>query len=226
MVVPIGAISFAQAPKTSTPVAVQAVKPLKSFSDSVSYAMGMQVASFYKQRGLKNINTALISKAMNDVLTGKALLMDGYAADMCMNKAVTQAQESQTKPAIEAGRKYLVDNSKKPGIKTTASGLQYEVLTEGTGPKPTAADNVVCNYKGTLINGTEFDNSFKRGQPATFPLSGVIRGWTEALQLMPVGSKYRLFIPYELGYGLQGNPPSIPGGSTLIFEVELLEIKK
>ena len=125
---------------------------------------------------------------------------------------------------VESGEKFLAQNKSKPGVKTTASGLQYEVITEGKGKKPTAADTVEVNYKGTLIDGTEFDNSYKRGQSISFPLNGVIRGWTEALQLMPVGSKYKLYIPNQLGYGMNDTGP-IPGGSVLVFEVELLNIK-
>lgn len=140
-----------------------------------------------------------------------------------MKKQKVQAVSS--KPNIEAGQKFLAQNKTKAGVKTTASGLQYEVITEGTGPKPTATETVEVNYMGTLLDGTEFDNSYKRGQPISFPLNRVIAGWTEGLQLMPVGSKFKFYIPYNLGYGLNGNG-AIPGGSTLVFEVELLSIKK
>ena len=124
-----------------------------------------------------------------------------------------------------AGNTFLAENKKRPGVKSTASGLQYEVITEGTGVKPEATDSVTCNYRGTLINGTEFDNSYSRGQPVTFALDRVIHGWTEGLQLMTVGSRYKFYIPYTLGYGPFDNGP-IPGGSALIFEVELLNVKK
>jgi len=123
------------------------------------------------------------------------------------------------------GNAFLAANKKKPGIVTTASGLQYEVVTLGTGPKPTAEDTVVCHYRGTLINGQEFDNSYSRGEPISFPLNGVIRGWTEGLQLMPKGSKYKFYIPSDLGYGDRGAGQDIPGGSALIFDVELIDIK-
>jgi FKBP-type peptidyl-prolyl cis-trans isomerase FklB len=126
---------------------------------------------------------------------------------------------------VKSCNNFLADNKKNGNIHTTPSGLQYEVLTQGTGAKPAATDTVTVNYKGTLLNGTEFDNSYTRGQPATFPLNGVIKGWTEALQLMPTGSKYKLYIPYQLAYGLNDNGP-IPGGSLLVFEVELLDVKK
>ena len=134
-------------------------------------------------------------------------------------------QESKSKPTIEAGKNFLSKNKARPEVKTTASGLQYEVITEGTGIKPTALDTFVCHYRGTLINGTEFDASYNRGQPLVYPVAGVIRGWTEGLQLMAVGSKYKFYIPYDLAYGTNDNG-QIPGGSTLIFEVELLDVKK
>ena len=129
------------------------------------------------------------------------------------------------KKNIDAGKAYLATNKKRAGIKTTASGIQYEVLRDAQGPRPLATDTVVVNYAGTLLNGTEFDNSARTGKPIEFPLNRVIRGWTEGLQLMPVGSKYKFYIPYDLAYGLNDNG-QIPGGSTLVFEVELLQIKK
>jgi len=123
------------------------------------------------------------------------------------------------------GDAFLAANKDKEGVVTLPSGLQYKILTEGAGPKPTATDSVVCNYSGKLINGTEFDSSYKRGQPVTFPVTGVIKGWTEALQLMPVGSKWQLFIPAELAYGEPGRPPAIPPNSTLVFDVELISVQ-
>ena len=138
---------------------------------------------------------------------------------------MSKMQAEKSKPRIDSGTNFLAKNKTKPGVKTTASGLQYEVITEGTGEKPTAADSVTCHYKGTLLNGTVFDNSYDRGQPITFSLGGVIPGWTEGLQLMSVGSKYKFYIPYTLGYGAFDYGP-IPGGSLLIFEVELLNVIK
>jgi FKBP-type peptidyl-prolyl cis-trans isomerase len=128
-------------------------------------------------------------------------------------------------PNIEAGNAFLAENATKEGVKTTASGLQYKVLTEGNGKKPAATDKVKVHYEGRLLDGTVFDSSYKRGEPISFPLSGVIPGWTEGLQLMNTGSKFQLFIPHDLAYGLQGGPPTILGGSTLIFDVELLGIE-
>jgi FKBP-type peptidyl-prolyl cis-trans isomerase len=194
---------------------------LKSLNDSVSYAIGMSVAGFYKQQGIKNLNTALLSKAISDVYGGKAPALTEVAA----NDAMMRQMNPKVFESKAAGEKFLASNKKKAGVRTTASGLQYEVIKEGTGVKPVATDTVTVNYAGTLTNGTEFDNSYKRGQPISFPLNGVIPGWTEALQLMSVGSKYKLYIPQNLGYGMNDQGP-IPGGSVLVFDVELLDVKK
>ncbi len=146
-----------------------------------------------------------------------------------MQADVRKKQEEKAKLVGDANKKsgdaFLAANKTKPGVVALPSGLQYKILTAGTGPKPTAADTVVCNYKGTLLDGKEFDSSYKRGQPATFPVGQVIKGWTEALQLMPVGSKWELFIPAELAYGPRAAGPDITPNSTLVFEVELLSIK-
>jgi FKBP-type peptidyl-prolyl cis-trans isomerase len=205
---------------------VNSKAPLKTANDSASYAIGLNHASFFiKQQGIKTLNTALISKAVNDVLGNKPPVLNDRLANNVMNKIIIQIQEEQSKPVIEAGRVFLANNRKRPEVKTTASGLQYEIVKEGTGIKPILTDTFVVNYRGTLIDGTEFDNSYKRGQPLEYPLGAVVRGWTEGLQLMPVGSKFNLYIPYELGYGAFGNPPVIPGGAALIFEMELLDVK-
>ena len=198
---------------------------LKTLSDSASYAVGLSVANFYKQQGITKLNTTLVSRAINEAMSGKKTLMDDAAANTCMNNYMQQMQAQKSKARIDSGTAFLAKNKLRPEVKTTASGLQYEVITEGTGEKPTTADSVTCHYKGTLLNGTVFDNSYDRGQPITFSLGGVIPGWTEGLQLMTPGSKYKLYIPYNLAYGLYDYGP-IPGGSTLTFEVELLEVKK
>lgn len=205
--------------------ATTAAKPLKNTNDSLSYALGVSVASFYRQQGLKDLNSALISKAISEVLAGKKPLMSEAQCQNVIMTYMNRAQEAKSKPNVLAGENFLAQNKKKPNVKTTPSGLQYEVITPGNGPRPAATDTVEVNYRGTLIDGTEFDNSYQRGQPISFPLNGVIRGWTEGLQLMPVGSKYKLYIPHQLGYGLNDQGP-IPAGSALIFEVELLRIKK
>jgi FKBP-type peptidyl-prolyl cis-trans isomerase len=193
---------------------------LKTKNDSLSYAIGLSVVNFYRQQGIK-LNTTLVTKACNDVLTNKKpLLTDDQANLVFMCHSNPQICTNVTE-----GENFLAKNKKSANVKTTPSGLQYEVVTQGTGMKPGATDTVTVNYKGTLINGNEFDNSYKRGQPISFALNGVIRGWTEGLQLMPVGSKYKFYIPYQLGYGLN-DMQAIPGGSVLVFEVELLDIKK
>jgi len=211
-------------PAVAKPVAQKPVV-LKTLLDSACYAMGLSAATFYKEQGIKTINTEILSRAIKDVLKGEQPLMDDATINNVMNKLMTQIQEESIRPAIDSGNAFLKRNKLKPGVKTTASGLQYEVITEGTGIKPTANDSVTCHYRGTLLNGTEFDASYNRGEPITFHLSGVIRGWTEGVQLMSEGSKYKFYVPYTLGYGSFDNGP-IPGGSLLIFEVELLKVIK
>lgn len=205
--------------KTTTPAPV-----MKNLVDSASYAIGLGLVNFYyKQQGLKQLNTAMISKAINDIMSGKQPLLADQAANDAVMKYISKATESKAKPNIDAGRQFLAKNKSREGVKTTASGLQYEVITQGTGAKPTAEDSVTVNYAGTLINGFEFDNSYKRGQPITFPLNRVIKGWTEGLQLMNEGGKYKFYIPHELGYGTN-DMGTIPAGSVLLFEIELLKV--
>ncbi|RYY52818.1 MAG: FKBP-type peptidyl-prolyl cis-trans isomerase [Chitinophagaceae bacterium] len=228
---------MAQAPaKPKAPAGKPAVKPaakpgtaagpvLKTLNDSASYAIGVSVASFYQQQGIKSLNTALITRAINDVLGNKTKLIDETEANAVMNKVMSRMQEDKSKPAIDSGIAFLARNKKRPEVKTTASGLQYEVLRQGDGVRPAAADTFVAHYRGTLLDGTEFDASYPRGEPLKMPLRQVIPGWIEGVQLMPVGSKYKFFIPYTLAYGAFDNGP-IPGGSTLIFEIELLDVKK
>jgi FKBP-type peptidyl-prolyl cis-trans isomerase FklB len=206
-------------PKTTT------TSVLKNINDSASYAIGLSVANFYSQQGLTKLNASVVARAISDVLNNKKALLTDQAANDIIMRYMNDAQSAKAKPNITAGEKFLAQNKLKAGVKTTASGLQYEVIKEGTGVKPSASDTVVAHYAGKLLNGTEFENSYKRGEPLTIAVSRVIRGWTEALQLMSVGSKYRLYIPYELGYGLN-DMGAIPAGSLLIFEVELLDIKK
>lgn len=217
--------TYAQKAPVKKPAPAAAPAPvMKNLQDSVSYAIGMSVANFYAQQGFTSLNADMIAKACKDVFAKKQPLLADQKANEVIMKYMEEAQAEKAKPVIAANEKFLAENKTKAGIKTTPSGLQYEVITLGTGVKPAATDTVVVNYAGTLIDGTEFDNSYKRGEPISFPLNRVISGWTEGLQLMPVGSKYRFFIPHQLGYGLHG-AGSIPGGATLIFEVELLEVK-
>ena len=208
-------------PKKTAPVKTKPSAPaLKNLNDSVSYAIGLSVANFYSQQGIKNLNASIVSRAINDVFAKSKLLLTEDQANLFVMRFLNPNLFQN----IEAGEKFLAANKTKPGVKTTPSGLQYEVIKEGSGRKPLATDTVEVNYKGTLTNGTEFDNSYKRGAPISFPLNRVIPGWTEALQLMPEGSKYRLYIPHQLAYGMN-DQGQIPGGSVLIFEVELLEVK-
>ncbi|RYY99992.1 MAG: FKBP-type peptidyl-prolyl cis-trans isomerase [Chitinophagaceae bacterium] len=224
--------SYAQKKPSAKPaVKGGTTKVLKNQTDSLSYAIGVSVGNFYKQQGMSNINPDLVARAVKDHMSGKQpLLTEAQANTVMMNfmgKAQARQEQEQAqkaKPVIAAGERFLAENGKKPGIKTTASGLQYEVIKEATGPKPAATDQVVAHYAGTLLDGTKFDNSYDRGEPITIGLNQVIKGWTEGLQLMSPGSKYRFFIPYQLAYGLQ-QTGNIPAGSALIFEVELLEIK-
>jgi FKBP-type peptidyl-prolyl cis-trans isomerase FklB len=219
----------ATATKTIAPV-------FKSQNDSLSYSIGMSLAGFYKQQGITDINTVLLNRAINDVKTGKTLLSEEQmtaCVNNFMQKKQAEKQEATIKanaPVIEANHKageaFLAANKTKPGVITTASGLQYMVIKEGTGPKPLPTDKVKCHYHGTLIDGTVFDSSVDRGQPVEFPVTGVIQGWVEALQLMPVGSKWKLFLPSNLAYGDNAAGPKITAGSTLIFDVELLDIVK
>jgi FKBP-type peptidyl-prolyl cis-trans isomerase FklB len=207
------------------PSTVKNVSILKTLTDSASYAIGMNAGNFYKTMGITKLNTSLVSKSINDILNGKKPLCNNETANIIMNKYMNAEQEEKSKSTIDEGNKFLAQNKLRAGVNTTASGLQYEVITQGTGAKPAATDSVTCHYRGTLLNGTVFDDSYARGQPITFALNGVIRGWTEGVQLMNVGSKYKFYIPYTLGYGPYdyGN---IPGGSMLTFEVELLDVKK
>jgi FKBP-type peptidyl-prolyl cis-trans isomerase FklB len=208
------------AKKAPVRTAASTSRSLKNITDSASYALGLSVANFYKQQGFKNLNTALIAQAINDVQAGKPPIFSEDEA----NETIMFFVNPDLRTTIQEGKRFMEKNKTRTGIKTTASGIQYEVLKEGSGAKPKAFDTVVVNYVGTLLNGTEFDNSVKRGQPVEFKLNQVIKGWTEGLQLMSVGSKYKFYIPYNLAYGLNGNGP-IPGGATLVFEVELLNIK-
>jgi FKBP-type peptidyl-prolyl cis-trans isomerase len=215
-----GAQKITPKPTTSAPAPI-----LKTLLDSASYAVGISVASFYKQQGISKINSSLVSKAINDHMKGNKSLMDEATANAVMNRYMSMAQAEKSKPNIETGKKFLAQNKLRPEVITTASGLQYEILRNGNGEKPGPTDSVTCHYRGTFLDGKGFDNSYDRGEPITFPLNGVIKGWTEGLQLMSVGSKFKFYIPYQLGYG-EFDMMSIPGGSTLIFEVELLDVKR
>jgi len=217
---------------TTTPAKAAPAVLLKTQKDKESYALGMKIGSDLKRQGVGSaVDGAIVARGLKDLMTGSKTAI----TDDDMKKLLTQLQgevqekrEADVKAAGAGNRKegdaFLAANKSKDGVVTLPSGLQYKILTEGTGAKPTTTDSVTCNYRGTLINGKEFDSSSKHGGPASFPVNGVIKGWTEALQLMPVGSKWELFIPPALAYGDRGAGGDIGPDATLIFEVELLSI--
>jgi FKBP-type peptidyl-prolyl cis-trans isomerase FklB len=192
--------------------------------DKFSYAIGLGIGQNLLSMGAQGINVEDFAQAVADVLNRRPTAITHTEAREIVNKYFTELEEKMNAENIEKGKSFLAENAKKPGIVTLASGLQYEVIKEGNGKKPGAADRVKCHYEGTLIDGTLFDSSIKRGEPAVFGVNQVIKGWVEALQLMTEGSKWRLFIPSELAYGAQGAGEMIPPHSTLIFEVELIEV--
>ena len=219
----------ATAAKSGTPLT------LKTQKEKFSYALGMntgkRMADSLNKQSVP-FDAAILARGMKDALAGGKTLLTDEQAQAVLTEVRNELQKKQQEKQQEAsaankkeGEAFLAGNKTKEGIVTLPSGLQYKIMKEGTGPKPTASDSVVCNYRGTLINGTEFDSSYKRGQPATFPVNGVIKGWTEALQLMPVGSKWQLFVPADLAYGDRGAGADIGPDATLIFEVELLSIE-
>ena len=193
--------------------------------DKVSYALGIGIGRQLADMGANDIVTEDFAAAMKDVLTGAQLQIDETEAQAMVREYLQRKGEERLKNVKAEGEAFLADNAKKEGIVTLPSGLQYQVLQEGNGKSPKATDQVKCHYEGTLINGKVFDSSYRRGEPATFPLNGVIAGWTEGLQLMKEGAKYRFFIPFNLAYGTRGAGQDIPPYATLIFDVELIEVK-
>lgn len=238
--------AFAQTPKkpAAKPAAVKAkpvaVKPaaapgvvLAKEIDSVAYAIGLSIGGSLESQGLASINTDLLLKGIKaNLQKTEPKLTQDQASQVLQTyfgrkqAAIQKEAEAASEPNRIAGEKFLEENKKKSTVTTTASGLQYEVIKMGDGPKPTAEDKVKTHYHGTLIDGTVFDSSVERGEPVEFPVKGVIQGWQEALQLMPVGSKFKVFLPYQLAYGENAAGPKIGPKSALVFEVELLEIVK
>jgi len=219
-------------PHATTPTA-KSPQPLKltTQKDKVSYAIGMSIGQNMKKDSL-DVDPSILMRGMKDALASSKPLMTEEEAKIVMTEfrsEMTKKKEAEAQHVGEAnkqaGQQFLAANKTKEGVVTLPSGLQYKILKQGTGPKPTATDTVVTNYRGTLLDGKEFDSSYKRGEPATFPVGQVIKGWTEALQLMPVGSKWQLFIPAELAYGERSPGAEIGPNSTLIFDIELLSIK-
>lgn len=199
--------------------------------DKVSYALGLGIGQQLSQMGASELNIDDFAQAIKDVIAGAELKVQHREAQQIVQeyfakqeKKINAQRAEQGKAQKEAGEKYLAENAKKEGVVTTGSGLQYKVLTEGKGKQPTAKDTVKCHYEGFLIDGTVFDSSVQRGEPATFALQQVIAGWTEGVQLMKEGAKYRFFIPYRLAYGEGGAGAAIPPYATLIFDVELIQV--
>ena len=234
-----GQAPAAKAPATKTPAAktpasatkTTAAAALTTQKQKASYAIGMNIGKSL-QKDSVDVDPNVLVRGLRDGLAGNKSVLsdeDAKAALAAVQNDVRKTQEAKIQVVGDVNKKegdaFLAANKTKEGVVTLPSGLQYKILKEGTGPKPTATDNVVCNYKGTLLDNTEFDSSYKRGQPATFPVGQVIHGWTEALQLMPVGSKWQLFIPPDLAYGPRGAGPDIGPNATLVFEVELLSIQ-
>ena len=199
--------------------------PMKTNVDSMSYAVGMNIATSLKSGGIDTLNYTIFTEAMKDVIEHNHVKLDGNLSNEIVNAYVAKAKEAKLKEATAEGTAFLQANAAKPGVKTTASGLQYKVIKQGTGAIPVDGQKVTTHYSGTLINGKKFDSSYDRGEPATFGVNQVIKGWTEALKMMPVGSKWELYIPQELAYGERAMGANIPAFSTLIFTIELLEIQ-
>lgn len=193
--------------------------------EKLSYALGLIIGNNLKGMNIEGLLTTEFMRAVEQVLNGEKTEMTEVQAQGLVQDFLREQQEAAGKAAREAGEQFLAENAKREGVTVTASGLQYEVLTPALGVKPVATDTVSCHYEGRLTDGTVFDSSYRRGEPASFPLQGVIRGWTEGLQLMSIGSKFRFFIPFELAYGAQGAGGSIPPYAALVFDVELLGIE-
>jgi FKBP-type peptidyl-prolyl cis-trans isomerase FklB len=198
---------------------------LTTLKDSASYGLGILVAQNFKSQNIE-INADLLQKGFNEVMKGEKTPFNDMMANQLVQKYMQKEQAKAFEPNRISGEKFLDENKKKEGVVTLPSGLQYQIMKAGDGPKPASSDKVKTHYHGTLIDGTVFDSSVQRGEPITFPVTGVIPGWIEALQLMPVGSKWKLFIPQSLAYGSRGSGPTIKPYSALVFEVELLGIEK
>lgn len=194
--------------------------------EKLSYALGLLIGHNLKGMNIDGLVTTEFTRAVEHVLKGEKAEMTEVQAQGLVQEYMKEQQEVAGKEEREKGEQFLAENAKRAGVTTTATGLQYEVLTPAIGQKPVATDSVRCHYEGRLIDGTVFDSSYQRGEPTSFPLQGVIRGWTEGLQLMSIGAKFRFFIPYELAYGAQGAGGAIPPYAALVFDVELLGINE
>ena len=194
--------------------------------EKLSYALGMVIGHNLKGLGVSNLNSTDFAQAVTDVIAGHATLLEDQEAQQLVSAFMERQQAEAGKAIREEGEKFLSENAKQEGVTVLPSGLQYKVLREGNGKRPAATDRVKCHYEGQLTNGQVFDSSYRRGEPAVFPLNGVIAGWTEGVQLMNEGAKYRFFIPFNLAYGERGTGQAIPPYAALVFDVELLEVMK
>ena len=192
--------------------------------EKISYALGLGIGQQLKSMNIENFDIKEFSRSIEDVMAGRDTDMTAREAQVMLSEYFQKKEKEQAEENIAKGKAYLEENGKREGVITTKSGLQYEVLTEGTGKSPKATDKVRCHYEGRLVDGSMFDSSIERGEPAVFGVNQVIAGWVEALQLMSEGDKWKLYIPYNLGYGEHGAGAAIPPYSTLVFEVELLEV--
>lgn len=231
-VIAVATVNAQSKPKSKTPVksATGAAKPtaavLKNPLDSFSYALGLNIAKNLKAQGIENVSSFAMQKAMGDIFAQRAVLLNDQQANQCIQQSLQANMSKKNGAEKEKGLAFLEANKKRPGVTTLPSGLQYEVMVKGdqNSATPKIVDTVIAHYRGTLIDGKPFDNSYDRGEPLTIPVGSVIKGWTEALQLMHKGDKWKVFIPSELGYGERGAGADIPGGAALIFEMELLSI--
>lgn len=229
----VAALSGCGNDKAPEAAAAPAKPALQSDLQKFSYSVGVLMARDMQSKGMKALDEAAMGMAIRDVLDGKSIQLSDEQMGAALEKAAQQLMEERVAEANAkaaeaklAGEKYLAENGAKEGVVTLPSGIQYKVLTEGSGEKPTLESTVVAHYRGTLIDGTVFDSSYERGSPATFALNRVVKGWQEVLPMMPVGSKWQVAIPPSLAYGESGAPPKIGGNETLLFDIELVEIKK
>lgn len=211
-------VATAQTPGADAP------QPLKTKSDSIAYAFGLAIGDDLKRTGIESLDADMVAKAIQAVYAEQGRALSEEQQRQVITAAITEAHERRNAAVIEAAKSFMETNKSKPGIVTTASGLQYEVIREGSADKPALQDTVTVHYRGALADGQQFDSSYDRGEPTTFPLNRVIPGWQEGLQLMGEGAHYRLYIPYELGYGERGSGGMIPPYSALVFDVELIGI--
>lgn len=213
-------------PTTKTAAKPAAPKPLlRNGLDSLSYAIGLNIGGNMQAQGIENMSYVALNKGIADALKNNPTpLMDANTANMTIQQKLQEYMARKNAAVKEEGKKFLADNKKQPGVVELPSGVQYKIMKQGTGPKPLLEDTIVAHYKGTLLDGTVFDESYGRGEPIVYPLNQLVDGWKQTLVLMPVGSKWQLFIPSDYGYGERGSG-LIPGGATLVFEMELLEVR-